>query len=96
MQVERNAKYNLYLPDQSYVVTTSSGKLFPYVTMFNFSVETYYQLEFKIRDGRVRVSAPIAEDNGNMTGVTKGPSAVSYSGMVKNPCGSVLEFCKYL
>ncbi|MBR1551255.1 MAG: hypothetical protein IJ632_02925 [Muribaculaceae bacterium] len=61
----------------------SSGKLFPYVTMFNFSVETYYQLEFKIRDGRVRVSAPIVEDNGNMTGGTKGPSAVSYSGMVQ-------------
>ena len=59
-----------------------SGNIFPYFTMFNFSVEGYYQLEFKIKDGRIRVSAPIVEDDATMTGGTNGPSAVSYSGMV--------------
>lgn len=60
-----------------------SGCLFPYITMFNFSVEGYYQLEFKIRDGRVRVSAPMVEDAATMTGGTNGPMPVSYSGMVQ-------------
>lgn len=59
------------------------GTLFPYVTMFNFSVETYYQLEFKVKDGRIRVSAPFVEDNATMIGGTNGPVAVSYGGMVQ-------------
>lgn len=59
-----------------------SGNLFPYITMFNFSVEGHYQLEFKIKDGRIRVSAPLVEDAATMTGGTDGPKAVSYSGMV--------------
>lgn len=60
-----------------------SGNLFPYITMFNYSVQGYYQLEFKIRDGRVRVSAPMVEDNATMTGGTNGPLAVSYGGMIQ-------------
>ena len=60
-----------------------SGYLFPYITMFNFSVEGHYQLEFKIRDGRVRISAPMVEDAATMTGGTNGPTAVSYGGMVQ-------------
>ncbi len=60
-----------------------SGKMFPYITMMKFSVEGHYQLEFKIRDGRVRVSAPMVEDNAAMTGGTNGPMAVSYGGMVQ-------------
>ncbi len=59
-----------------------SGTLFPYITFLNFSVEGHYQLEFKIKDGRVRISAPLVEDAATMTGVSKGPAAVSYSGMV--------------
>lgn len=60
-----------------------SGNLFPYITMFKFSVEGYYQLEFKIGDGRVRISAPIVEDTATMTGGTDGPITISYGGMVK-------------
>ena len=59
------------------------GELFPYITMFDLSVECYYQLEFKIRDGRVRVSAPKVEDSAVMTGGVNGPSKVSYSGMIQ-------------
>ena len=60
-----------------------SGNLFPYITMFNFSVEGHYQLEFKIRDGRVRISSPMVEDAATMTGGTNGPTPVSYGGMVQ-------------
>ena len=59
-----------------------SGKIFPYITFCNFSVEGYYQLVFKIKDGRIRVSAPLVEDYANMTGGNPKSLPVSYSGMV--------------
>lgn len=59
-----------------------SGNIFPYITFLNLSVEGHYQLEFKIKDGRVRISAPLVEDAATMTGGSNGPVAVSYSGMV--------------
>ncbi len=60
-----------------------SGHIFPYITFLKFSVAAYYQLEFKIRDGRVRVSAPMVEDNATMTGGSNGPVSCSYGGMVQ-------------
>ena len=39
-----------------------SGEIFPFITIFEKSLEGYYDLAFKIRAGRVRVSAPFIED----------------------------------
>ncbi len=60
-----------------------SGKIFPFITFLRLSVEGHYQLEFKIRDGRVRVSAPFIEEDATMTGGTSGPTPVIYSKMLQ-------------
>ena len=60
----------------------SHGKIFPYITIMKLSVEGFYDLEFKIKDGRVRVSAPYIEEEATMVGGTA-PIAVSYRGMLQ-------------
>lgn len=60
-----------------------NGTIFPFITMFRFSVEGYYQLEFKVRDGRIRVSAPYIENEAMYTGGPEGPIPVTYTGMIQ-------------
>ena len=57
------------------------GNIFPYISICNLSFKVSYQLEFKIKDGRIRVSAPKVEDDAIMT-CDAGTLPVSYSEMV--------------